>query len=45
MDFELKTLRLPEAAAYSSPALAVLVADGFEPGEDALSALIQRALA
>ena len=45
MDFELKTLRLPEAAAYKSPALAVLVADGFEPGEDALSAFIQRALA
>ena len=44
MDFELKTLRLPEAAAYKSPALAVLVADGFEPGEDALSAFIQRAL-
>ena len=45
MDFELKTLRLPETAAYKSPALAVLVADGFEPGEDALSAFIQRTLA
>lgn len=45
MDFELKTLRLPEAAAYKSPALAVLVGDGFEAGEDALSAFIQRALA
>ena len=33
MDFELKTLRLPEAAAYKSPALAVLVGDGFEAGD------------
>ncbi|MBP7452297.1 MAG: leucyl aminopeptidase [Ottowia sp.] len=45
MHFELKTLRLPEAAAYKSPALAVLVGDGFEASEDALSAFIQRARA
>ncbi len=44
MDFQLKSLRLAEAAAMSVPALAVLVADGFEPGNDALSALIGRAL-
>ena len=45
MDFELKTLRLAEAAAGKTPALIVLVADGFEPGDDALSALIARARA
>ncbi|MDO5624116.1 MAG: leucyl aminopeptidase [Pseudomonadota bacterium] len=45
MNFELKTLRLPEAAAEAAPALAVLVADDFTAGEDALSALIGRASA
>ena len=45
MDFRLDSLTLAEAAATKSPALMVLVADGFEPGADALSALIQRALA
>ena len=44
MDFRLDSLTLAEAAATKSPALMVLVADGFEPGADALSALIQRAL-
>jgi len=45
MDFQLKSLRLAEAAAAKAPALVVLVADGFEPGGDALSALIRRATA
>ena len=44
MDFRLDSLTMAEAAATKSPALMVLVADGFEPGADALSALIQRAL-
>ena len=43
MHFELRPLRLEEAAAGKTPALIVLVADGFEPGDDALSALIERA--
>ncbi|MDO5290965.1 MAG: leucyl aminopeptidase [Pseudomonadota bacterium] len=43
MDFELKTLRLPDAAAAPAAALAVLVADGFAGGKDALSSLIARA--
>ena len=43
MHFELRPLRLAEAAAGKTPALIVLVADGFEPGDDALSALIERA--
>ena len=45
MDFQLKSLRLAEAAADKTPALIVLVADGFSGGDDALSALIQRASA
>ncbi len=45
MDFELKTLRLAEAAASKTPALVVLVADSHESGTDALSALIDRARA
>ena len=40
VDFELQSLRLADAAARKSPALMVLVADGFAGGEDALSALI-----
>ena len=43
MHLELRPLRLAEAAAGKTPALIVLVADGFEPGDDALSALIERA--
>ena len=43
MDLELRPLRLAEVAAGKTPALIVLVADGFEPGDDALSALIERA--
>ncbi|MDO5691301.1 MAG: leucyl aminopeptidase [Pseudomonadota bacterium] len=43
MDFELKSLRLSQAAAGKTPALIVLVADDFEAGDDALSALIERA--
>lgn len=43
MNFELKTLRLAEAATRRTPALAVLVGDGFEGGEDTLSALVERA--
>ncbi len=45
MDFQLKSLRLTDAAAAPAPALVVLVAEGFAPGDDALSALIQRAQA
>ena len=45
MDFQLKSLRLDAATAASMPALVVLVADHFAPGRDALSALIQRAVA
>ena len=43
MNLELRPLRLAEAAAGKTPALIVLVADGFEAGDDALSALIERA--
>ncbi len=45
MDFQLQSMRLADAAKAAAPALVVLVADGFEPGKDALSALIGRALA
>ncbi len=45
MDFELGALRLSGAVAQRTPALVVLVADGFEPGADALSTLIRKALA
>ncbi len=45
MDFELKSLRLADAAAAPAPALVVLVGAAFVPGQDALSALIQRAQA
>ena len=44
MDFELQPLRLADAATGKAPALVVLVADGFVAGDDALSALIARAL-
>ncbi|MBY4598568.1 leucyl aminopeptidase [Ottowia caeni] len=44
MNFELKTLRLNEAAAGKSGALVVLVADDFKAGEDAISALVRRAI-
>jgi leucyl aminopeptidase len=44
MDFQLKSLRLADAAQAKVPALVVLVADDFEPGVDALSALVQRAV-
>ena len=45
MDFQLKSMRLADAARTAAPALLVLVADGFEPGEDAVSGLIARAQA
>ena len=45
MDFELTTLRLEAAAGRRTPALVVLVAEGFEAGDDALSTLVARALA
>jgi leucyl aminopeptidase len=45
MDFQLKPLRLAQAAAVNTPALVVLAADSFTPQNDALSALIQRAQA
>ena len=44
MDFQLKSLRLAEAAATKAPALVVLVSEQFKAEGDALSALIQRAL-
>ncbi len=44
MNFELKTLRLNEAAAAKAGALVVLVADDFKAGEDAISALVRRAI-
>ena len=44
MNFELKTLRLNEAAAGKTGALVVLVADDFKAGEDAISALVSRAI-
>ena len=43
MDFQLKSLSLAATAAAKMPALVVLLADGFKPGGDALSALIRRA--
>ncbi|MFC0594421.1 leucyl aminopeptidase [Ottowia pentelensis] len=45
MDVELARLDLPAAAARRTPALLVLVADGFAPGDDALSAWIAKARA
>ena len=44
MDFQLSSLRLAQAAADKTPALLVLVQQGFEPGGDAISALIGRAI-
>jgi leucyl aminopeptidase len=44
MDFQLKSLPLAEAAAFKTPALALLVADGFKPGREALSRLIGKAI-
>ena len=44
MNFELKTLSLPAAAAHKCDALVVLVPDGFKPHADALSTLAARAL-
>ena len=45
MDFQLISLRLADAASHKTPALVVLVAEGFKPGSDALSALVRRATA
>ncbi|MDO5087445.1 MAG: leucyl aminopeptidase [Comamonadaceae bacterium] len=46
MDFELKTLRLPQAATAKADALVLLAGEGFTPeGEDALSALLDHASA
>jgi leucyl aminopeptidase len=45
MDFDLKTMGLPEAAAEKSDALVVLVAEQFAGGKDALSRLASEALA
>ena len=41
MDFQLISLRLADAASHKTPALVVLVAEGFKPGSDALSALVR----
>ena len=43
MDFQLNSLRLAQAAADKTPALLVLVPQGFEAGDDPISALIGRA--
>ncbi|MFV0679479.1 leucyl aminopeptidase [Ottowia sp.] len=45
MDFQLKPLRLAQAATIRTPALVVLVPASFSPADDALSALIQHAQA
>jgi leucyl aminopeptidase len=44
MDFHLQSQSLAEAAATRTPALLVLVADGFRPARDALSRLIGKAI-
>ena len=44
MNFDLKTLGLAQAAAEKCDLLALLVADGFVPGTDALSTLVAQAL-
>ena len=44
MNFDLKTLGLPEAAAEKCDLLVLLVPDGFKPGTDALSVLVAQAL-
>lgn len=44
MDFELKTLTLAKAQAQRSDLLVLLVAEGFAPGQDALSSLAALAL-
>ena len=44
MDLQLQSLSAAEAARAPAPALIVLAGDGFKPGGDALSALIQRAV-
>ena len=44
MNFDLKTLELPKAAAEKCDLLVLLVADGFTPGADALSAVVAQAL-
>jgi leucyl aminopeptidase len=43
MDFQLQTFSLTQAAAAKTPALLVLVADGFRPARDALSRLTGKA--
>lgn len=44
MNFELKALGLPEAATEKCDLLVLLVAEGFDAGSDALSAVVARAL-
>lgn len=44
MNFELKVLGLPEAATEKCDLLVLLVAEGFDAGSDALSAVVARAL-
>lgn len=44
MNFELKTLSLPDAAAHKCDLLVLLVPDGFKPQADALSVLAARAI-
>ncbi|MBS0291335.1 MAG: leucyl aminopeptidase [Proteobacteria bacterium] len=44
MNFELKTLSLPAAAAHKCDLLVLLVPEGFKPEADALSVLVARAL-
>lgn len=44
MNFDLKTLVLPAAAAEKCDLLVLLVPDGFKPGDDAVSTVIAQAL-
>lgn len=44
MNFELKTLSLPAAAAHKCDLLVLLVPEGFQPLSDALSVLVAQAL-
>ncbi len=44
MNFDLKTLALPAAAAEKCDLLVLLVPDGFKPADDVLSALVAQAL-
>ena len=44
MNFDLKTLALPAAAAEKCDLLVLLVPDGFKPSDDVLSVLVAQAI-